>query len=340
MRAYQSDFHDAVFSKAGLLRFGPRRERLSTSEYKRKKAAARESAELQQKHADLSGSIGDMQLERAMTAHERTRVEQHALIVQEEKSALESGKLELAGRSDALGAREAQLRVEKRAMVRGRHAIEREEIVYRPRDEDKPERLTAGPNAPQDARARRKLAEVIQPAARWLIGLARSFWRAKKRERQAERGLAEARRAAALVADHQRKDGQVVQSSIADVASGIVPGSYSVDAFPEALAVAADEDPKRLQRRLDDMTNATVVRRYDATSDAALLTEDQPELTEQFETGRRVLSLTARQRGLDLHTGVHDPDAAEDASRARLHVDTPPHPIRVRRVESARQRVR
>ncbi|RDC72136.1 hypothetical protein DLJ49_12335 [Rhodovulum sp. 12E13] len=81
MRRYQADIHEAVFSKAGLLRFGPRRERLSTSEYKRKKAAARETAELQQKHADLSGSMGDMQLEMVMTAHERTRIEQQALVV-------------------------------------------------------------------------------------------------------------------------------------------------------------------------------------------------------------------------------------------------------------------
>jgi len=340
MRAYQNDFHNAVFSKAGLLRFGPRRERLSTSEYKRKKAAARETAALQEKHADLSGSVGDMQLEMVMSAHERTRVEHQALVVQEERLALESGKVELAGKSDALAAREAQLRIEKRAMVRGRHALEREEVVYRPADEDKPERLTTGPNAPQDARARRKLAEVIQPAARWLLGLARSFWRAKKRERQAERELAEAHRAAALVVEQQQAAGLVVSRSLAEISAGIVPGSYSVDAFPEALAVAADEDPTRLQRRLDDMTNATVVRRYDATTDAALLTEDQPELTEQFETGRRVLSLTARQRGLDLQTGMHDPATAEDALRARLHVDTPPHPIRVRRVERAPQRVR
>jgi hypothetical protein len=113
-----------------------------------------------------------------------------------------------------------------------------------------------------------------------------------------------------------------------------------VDAFAEALAVAADETPRKLQRRLNDMTNATVVRTFDATSDAALLTENQPDLTEQVETGRRVLSLTARQRGLDLHAGVHDPDTAEDKTRARLHVDTPPHPIRVRRMERAPQRVR
>lgn len=225
-------------------------------------------------------------------------------------------------------------------MVRGRHAVEQEEIVYRPRDGDKPERLTTGPNAPQDARARRKLAEVVQPAARWLLGLARSFWRAKKREREAELDLAEARRAAALVAEQQQAAGLVVPRPVAEIAAGVVPGSYTVDAFPEALAVASDEDPNNLQRRLDDMTNATVVRRYDATSDAALLSEQQPELAAQFETGCRVLALTARQRGLDLHTAVHDPATAEDASRARLHVDTPPHPIRVRRVERAGQRIR
>jgi hypothetical protein len=281
-----------------------------------------------------------MQLEMVMSAHERTRVEHQALVVQEERLAIESGKVELAGKSDALAAREAQLRIEKRAMVRGRHAIERDEIVYKPADEDKPERLTTGPNAPRDARARRKLAEVIQPAARWLLGFARSFWRVKKREREAERELAEARRAAALVAEQQQAAGLVVPRSLAEIAAGIVPGSNTVDAFPEALAVAADEDPKRLQRRLDDMTNAAVVRTYDATSDAALLSEEQPELTRQFETGCRVLALTARQRGLDLHTGVYDPATAEDASRADLHVDTPPHPIRVRRVERAPQRVR
>ena len=154
--------------------------------------------------------------------------------------------------------------------------------------------------------------------------------------REAERDLAEAGRAAALVAGRQRTAGLVVPHSIAQIAGGVEPGSYAVDAFAEALAVAADENPKKLQRRLDDMTNATVVRTFEATSDAALLTEDQPDLTEQVETGRRVLSLTARQRGLDLH----DPDSAEDKTRARLHVDTPPHPIRVRRMERAPQRVR
>ncbi|WP_199533455.1 hypothetical protein [Rhodovulum sp. 12E13] len=102
-------------------------------------------------------------------------------------------------------------------MARGRHAVEQEEIVYRPRDGDKPERLTTGPNAPQDARARRKLAEVVQPAARWLLGLARSFWRAKKREREAERDLAEARRAATLVAEQQQAAGLVVPRSVAEM---------------------------------------------------------------------------------------------------------------------------
>ncbi len=41
MRAWQDDFYEAVFKVAGLMRYGPRRERLSTAEYKRAKEAAR-----------------------------------------------------------------------------------------------------------------------------------------------------------------------------------------------------------------------------------------------------------------------------------------------------------
>lgn len=81
MRSWQDDLHREVMGPAGLLRFGPGRERLSRAEYNRRKAAQEEAARAQTMIADsleLAGAVraaGDVLREReALVAEERAEL--------------------------------------------------------------------------------------------------------------------------------------------------------------------------------------------------------------------------------------------------------------------------
>ena len=103
--------------------------------------------------------------------------------------------------------------------------------------------------------------------------------------------------------------------------------------FPGAWSIPKNADRRALQSELDDMTNASLSHCFSATQDAYLLTDGDSDgaLQGTFATGIRLLFHEARQRGLDLETGRHDPAKALSKDRAHLHTDTPPKPIRVKR---------
>jgi hypothetical protein len=117
-------------------------------------------------------------------------------------------------------------------------------------------------------------------------------------------------------------------------------GERTPDAFPEAWSIPKGQESKRLQETLDGMTNAALSACFSATQDAYLLTEDDAELQATFARGLKTVVFEAGQRGLDLESGKHDPKAAKNKSRATLHTDTPPDPVRVKRRIRERQLVR
>jgi hypothetical protein len=112
--------------------------------------------------------------------------------------------------------------------------------------------------------------------------------------------------------------------------------------FPEAWPVDKPDNPndvKLIDRELRDITNRDLRHKAIATRDATDLCE-QGIVRNDLNRGWNILRFEAARRGLDLDTGKHDPTAANDPDRAKLHTDQDPCPIRVVRKNIARQRVR
>lgn len=270
MRGWQNDFHEAVFKDAGLLRYGPRRERLSTSEYKRAKESARYRAENEahrEEIEDLKTQVGE-ELRRARSASSSA----------EEKAA---------------------------ALEFGTNAVLEEKVVYRPPTAKKPdESLKYGPRAPEDGEQRRALALRIQPAFEHVIAFAKKVAAADKKaleavrlrdalvEREDALDRAEARlswRSTVLNKVLGRMK-EWVPKPIHHVVDALRKGEDPVreitaDSFPDAWSIPKNPDLKAVQKRLDDMPNAALSSGFSATQDAYLLTEDDAELQATFAAG-------------------------------------------------------
>lgn len=229
----------------------------------------------------------------------------------------------------------------KAAMTEGMAALEDERLAYRPATAEKEEGLKFGAKAPADREERAGLARLVAPAYDWLVGVARRFHDLRQRFAAAKREQAEVRRRAQLVEAEARKLNTRVAPEVRDAGRGITPERYTAASFPGAWAIPEKPDTKDLQRQLDAIDNRTLRQRYVATRDAWTLCEDQPELRGQFHRGAHMLAHWAKLRGLDLETGVHHPERAEDATRARLHIDSeaPVLPMRTERQRQG-QRVR
>jgi len=340
MRGWQDEFYGAVFKDAGLLRYGPRRERLSTPGYKRAKESARLRAEDEQRRAELENA--------------------EARIIDE----LERAKVVTAT---------AEQKAE--AIDAGTAAVLDEKITYRPATSAKSEGLKFGPNAPSDPKDRNQLARRIQPAFDVVVKFAKKLASVNQIKTSADRRVAvgesmlekiranqaqvedrevELDRAEALFAWKSRALAKVVSSMrnwvpkpVQFVVDALENGEDPVaektaDAFPGAWSIPKNPDRRALQRELDDMTNETLSKCFSATQDAYVLTDSDSDgaLQGTFATGVRLLFYEARQRGLDLETGRHDPAKALSKDRAHLHTDTPPKPIRVKRKVRVRQLVR
>lgn len=102
MRSWQDDLHREVMGPAGLLRFGPGRERLSRAEYSRRKAAQEEAARAQTMITD------SLELAGAVRAAGDALREREALIV-EERAELEAKDIAQEGIAFDLVDREAEL---------------------------------------------------------------------------------------------------------------------------------------------------------------------------------------------------------------------------------------
>ena len=119
-------------------------------------------------------------------------------------------------------------------------------------------------------------------------------------------------------------------------------GKQAKDAFPDAWSIQPTKDKvelNRLDQSLASLDNRHLRQTAIASRDAADLCDDAQERT-NFARGWAVLRYEADRRGVDLDTGHHRPDLANDPERARLHADQDPCPIRVVRKNIARQRVR
>lgn len=331
MRGWQDDFYEAVFKDAGLMRFGPRRERLSTTEYKRAQEAAKFRAD-DELHRD------QILTTKAAVDDELKRAKGKAASAEQKAKALETGVA----------------------------AVLEEKVVYKPPTHKKVEGLNFGPNAPSNTEERNKLAKRILPAFDMIVGFARKMAAVNKKmvaakamQDRAEREQDatndredELDQAAANLNWKTRTVAKVVKSMkswvpkpVSFVVDALERGEDPVrektaDAFPDAWSIPKKSDLKALKNKLDGMPNARLTACFSATQDAYLLTEDHPDLQSTFAMGIKILAYEAGQRGVDFETGIHDPLKAISQSRAQLHTDSPPIPIRVMRIVRQRQLIR
>ncbi|SFP31233.1 hypothetical protein [Tranquillimonas alkanivorans] len=226
-----------------------------------------------------------------------------------------------------------------RAFEVGVSAIEGKVLAHRPgKNEREPEGLKFGAAAPREKASREELAAAVRPAMAPLVRIARQIASLEAREQEADRALAEAARRARVIAAHLPDPSLPEAARLLAVAAG-AEVDYSEESFPGAWAVPADADPAETQKALDGFDNRTLLERHSACLDAVLLCEEHPDLRVDFDRGRRVLEVGAKQRGLDIDTGQHDPSAAIDPERAKLHLDSELRPQRKTR-RLSRQRVR
>lgn len=340
MRGWQDDFYAAVFKDAGLLRYGPRRERLSTPGYKRAKESARLRAEDEQRRAEL-----------------------------------ESAEARITDELDRAKVATATAEQKAEAIDAGTAAVLEEKIAYRPATAEKSEGLKFGSNAPSDPKDRNQLARRIQPAFEVVVKFAKKMASLNQMKASADRSVAAAETILAKAQENRMQvDDREVEvdrsealfnwksRALAKVVRSMrdwvpKPVQFVVDAlergedpvaektaaaFPGAWSIPKNPDRRALQRKLDDMTNASLSKCFSGTQDAYLLTDGDRDraLQGRYATGVRLLFHEARQRGLDLETGRHDPAKALSKDRAHLHIDTPPTPIRVKRKVRDRQLVR
>lgn len=331
MRGWQNDFYEAVFKEAGLMRYGPRRERLSTADYKRAKEAAKFRVD-DELHRDLILTT------KAEAENELQRAKAKTASAEQKSAAFEAGAA----------------------------AVLEEKVIYRPSTSKKSEGLKYGPNAPSNVNERSKLGKRIQPAFDLVVDFAKKMAGVKKTMKSAEtmKNRAERQQVALNVREDEvdqasaklnyktRSMAKVLASMkewvpkpVRFVVDALERGEDTVhettaDAFPGAWSVTKKTDLKMLECKIDQMPNAELGRCFSATQDAYLLTEDNQDLQSTFATGIEILVHEADQRGVNLETGIHDPSKALSLSRARLHTDTPPAPIRVRRLIRERQLVR
>lgn len=373
MRAWQTDFYEEVFRDAGLLRVGPRRERMSRAEYKRMKEAAglrsedeERRAGLERWDADVSDRAEMVRIQEDDIAEKMTRAE-HLRETAERKNAEAAEAIE---RSEA---REASAAARADALDAGTTAVLERQIAYRPKTKERPEGLQYGPTAPEEKSERRKLSDRILPAFDGVMAFARRFAAIERREQElqecedalsarsadlrqreveqrAEEQRQEAQAAhlgwrARMIAKAGRKLREFVPKGLHNILEAVERGeepdlSKGIEMFPDAYGVSKETDRNAVQKQLDAMSNAGLARCFSATQDAYLLSESDETLQSTFGMGVRVLAFEARQRGVDFETGRYDPSKAENPKRATLHTDTPHEAIRVRRAVRDRQLVR
>jgi hypothetical protein len=361
MREWQNDLHRDVFSDAGLLRFGPRRARLSTAEYNKLKAAKAQEA-VDRKRADAAktrratyeGALADIVREAGSAIQESARASNEVtkqkvdLLVREGDA---EGKAVLA-EQEVIRGREMSHNAEAkmRAIEVGINAIETRQMDYRPAKEKKPEGLKFGPAAPKDEAKRMTLAEAVRPAYDFLVGIAKKALGLRQKEadlgqKEAEHAEArhheeaEMRRRAAVIERAEKAAGRTVPNDVSAIAQAR-PLEVSHDAFPGALFVTLDMNVAKLSEKFETTTNVDMMKAHRATSDAVLICRERPEIAGDFVRGQQAIEAVAALRGFDLETGKHDPAKATDKALAARHDDQLPNPMKVVMKDRQRQRQR
>lgn len=327
MRQWQDDFYEAVFDGAGLLRFGPKRYRMTRAEYQKALAVKDRQARDEKRRAESTAAFHEQ-----VTAIEGEKID---LLVRETEAARMSaqGRLEIT-RAEELASSAAERAA---AFECGIEAIEARQIDYRPGTQKRREGLEFGPQAPEAEEERCSLKDRIMPAFDALVGFARRVFGVRQREEAQEAKAAELRRRAAIVEASMSKSQQVVPEGLTALAAGeTLP--LDEESFPGAWAIPREADTLALRKRLDATPNLELRAAHQATRDAVLLTEDGDELRDRFVNGVKIIETNAAERGFDLDTGRQDMKKATNPKVAALHTDQFPEPIKV--VRRSLERVR
>lgn len=364
MSAWQDQLYASVFDDAGLLRFGPRRHRLTRADYNQAKAAkakqvcdAKKSGVLSSQIAAQEDLLAAVVEEAAETKRSLTRREvalahdRIDLLVRESDAASLARK---AGEELQRGRTAAQRAdMTMRAMTRGMEAVDGRELDYRPATGDVEAGLVYGPKAPETKEARRDLVALVRPALDFVVSYARRVFGLRKREAAAEadrkaadaareRGEADLRRRAAVIEASLRNEGRKAPASLQAIARGREP-VMEASSFPGAWAIREGCDIPQLQKRLNDTPNLALRVAWQETRDAKLITAEDAKdasLHAEFGLGLKILVAEAQMRGFDLETGRHDPSKATIPDHALIHRDQLPGPMTVIRRDQQRQRVR
>ncbi|WP_210528338.1 hypothetical protein [Rubellimicrobium arenae] len=241
----------------------------------------------------------------------------------------------------AASEREAEVNAYADAMTEGLEAILDHRLEYTPAEHGQPEGLEDGPEAEaQPSEEQGRLWTRIQPAYGRLVRFARQAFRLRERVFAVRRSEADVTRRAAVVADAESRNGRPVSPGLQEILDASKTVTYEVEDFPGAWAIQAHPDPRKVKARLDEMSNRGLRDCFLATRDAAEITVGQQEIHAGFDRGQQLLKWEAGRRGFDLETGRHDPCAASDPERARLHTDEDVQAIRITLPGAQRQRVR
>ncbi|WP_425072417.1 plasmid recombination protein [Sagittula sp. S175] len=247
---------------------------------------------------------------------------------------------------------EAELDAKIAAVETGLDMLEAGEITYRPASEVKDEGISMTDRNAGKAKVERYRA-ILEPGQKWLLGIARRFFTFQQnmdtRTKEVQLEAAEQRRRARVLADEENRVAVRLRPTIRKIIDDITRGAmrsraahYTEDDFPGALSVDSD-DPKLIEKHMaecDRMKNAEIRAAWHATADASVLCDESPRLQRAYMNGCGLLVAVAEARGLDLNSGIHEPGQARDPTKAHLHVDSVPEPIRVKWKTRIRQRVR
>jgi hypothetical protein len=347
-----------------LLRYGPKRHRLSRADYNKAKTLKAQqakdvdrSAALATQIAEQQGQISAMMQEADATAKQLTRQsvdlqgEKIDLLVRESETAslAARGREEIARAKAKTSSAEAMTA----AITVGIKAIDDREIDYLPATREKRAGLSFGPTAPTEKTKRERLMATIMPAFDMLVGVASRVFGIRKREAalaEAEAAqvkqepaqkdeASELRRRANVIATAIERTGKAAPGPLQNVAEG-QSAAMEEASFPGAWAIAPGARPDDLSKRLNATTNLDLRAAYQATRDAVLITDEHAPLRARFDLGLRVLAANADDRGFDLETGRQDLAKAKRPEVAALHVDQFSEPIKVRVQERERQRLR
>ncbi len=332
MREWQDKLHEEVFAPAGMMRMGPGRDRWSRKEYGRAKALARDIAAREDQLVNFNAWEGAQEERQArLENHEKALERRDAEILQREVEATEKTLRAEAAEADAIALR--------CALDRGCRAVANRELDYRAPTEDRGEGLEFGPGAPKSKIQRKTLMDVVRPAYDFVVDLAKKAFNIRRWQTRLAREKAQNQKAAKVIAEERERAGQLVAEPLAKIMEGkALP--LDREAFPGAMFVDHGCDTGELQKRLDEMSNVSLRRSWVASWQSTQICDERPDLAQDLERGVAALELAAQQRGYNLESGKHDPDAAGDPDRARLHLDSEPAPIRIIRKDWQRVRRR